>query len=146
MMNLQNCGARCMVFPLSKTAGATASGYIDCLGYDEAIIVALLDTQAATSSNPSVLKLSESDDLTTYADVTAFVGDGVGGFTVPAAGTSLGAGCTMPFYVDLRARKRYLKVTISPEGATQIVGAVAIMGRAENSTAARALSTGSVTG
>jgi len=135
-----------MVFPLSTTSGATATGVIDTLGFDEAMIVALLNTQAATSSNPSVLKLTESDDATTYVAIAGFTGDATDGFTVPAAGTALGAGCTMPFYVDLKKRKRYLKVTISPDGATQIVGAVAIMGRAEDSTVAKALSTGTVSG
>ena len=48
--------------------------------------------------------------------------------------------------VDCRARKRYLKVTITPAGTTQIVAATAVLGKAKDSTAAAAKAGVVVTG
>lgn len=137
MMPLQNTATFVAIKPQSVTSGATASGYVDCLGYMEAAVDVALDSQSSTTSNPSVLKLMESDDtvVSNFAAITSFTGDGVGGFTIPAAGA---AATIVRLNVDLRKRKRYLKVFVSPDGATQMVSAVVTLGRAANSTAARA--------
>lgn len=137
MMPLQNTATFVAIKPQSVTSGATASGYVDCLGYHEAAVDVALDSQSSTTSNPSVLKLMESDDtvVTNFAAIAAFTGDGVGGFTIPPAGA---AATVVRLNVDLRRRKRYLKVFVSPDGATQMVSAVVTLGKAANSTAARA--------
>lgn len=108
----------------STTNAATASGNIDTLGFEYVSIDVTTTTSNAATNNPSVLKISESDDtvVTNFADITAFVGDGVGGFTVPNSVTSGVWGVKLN--VDLRARKRYLKVTVSPL-TTQVISAVA---------------------
>lgn len=118
------------IAPVSITAGATSSGNIDTLGYDWATIDVIATTSNTPSNKPTVLKLSESDDTVSsnFADVTAFVGGGTGGFTIPSADSSVANG--HKFNVDLRARKRYLKVTLSPQ-TTQVVAAVANLGRGE---------------
>ena len=111
---------------------------MDCLGYHEAAVDVALDSQSSTTSNPSVLKLMESDDTvaSNFAAITAFTSDGVGGFTIPAASGTVPT--VVRLNVDLRKRKRYLKVFVSPDGATQLLGAVVTLGKAANSTAARA--------
>ena len=146
MFPLQNAGAVAVIAPASTATNATASGNVDTLGYDEVKVCALLDSAAATSSNPSVLKLSESDDtvVTNFSDITGFVGDATDGFTVPAADTDDPQ--VVELNVDCRARKRYLKVSITPAGAAQIVGAVAVLGKADDSTAAAAKAAVSVSG
>lgn len=108
----------------STTNAGTASGNIDTLGYDHAEIDIITTTSNDTTNNPSVLKLSESDDtvVTNFSDITKFVGDGAGGFTIPAAVTSGNWGVKMS--VDLRNRKRYLKVSVSPV-TTQVITAIA---------------------
>ena len=138
MMPLQNTATFVAIKPQSVTSGATASGYVDCLGYHEAAVDVALDSQSSTTSNPSVLKIMESDDTvaSNFAAITAFTGDGVGGFTIPAASGT--APTIVRLNVDLRKRKRYLKVFVSPDGATQLIGAVVTLGKAANSTAARA--------
>jgi hypothetical protein len=98
------------------TNAGTASANIDCIGYDTLDLDIASTTSNNTTNNPSVLKLSHSDttDATNFSDITEFVGDGTGGFTVPAWHTQTADEKTVKMVVDLRHRKRYLKLTISP--------------------------------
>jgi len=145
MMPLQNTATVVAIKPQSVTSGATASGIIDRLGFEEAAIDVILDSQASTTSNPSVLKLSQSDitDATGFADITGFVGDATNGFVIPPAGA---AATIVRMNVDCRSRKRYLKVAVSPDGATQLLSAVATLGKAKTSTVARSQMSGVVDG
>jgi len=112
----------------STTNGATASGNIDTLGFDYATIDVITSTSNAVSNNPSVLKLSESDDtvVTNFADVSGFVGDT--DFTIPASVTSGNWGVKLN--VDCRARKRYLKLSLTPL-TTQTITAIANLARGD---------------
>jgi hypothetical protein len=107
---------------LSTTNGATTAGIIDTLGYDFAEIDVVATSSNDTTNNPSVLKLSESDDLTAYSDVSGAVGDT--DFTIPAVYTNTASDFKVKFSVDCRPRKRYLKVSVSPV-TTQIFTAIA---------------------
>lgn len=117
----------------STTNGATASGNIDTLGYDYVNLDVIMTTSNDATNNPSVLKLSESDDtvVTNFADITEFVGDGTGGFTIPSAITAATSidGPYATFNVNCRGRKRYLKLSVSPV-TTQSITAIAQLGRA----------------
>lgn len=106
----------------STTNAGTASGNIDRLGYDWATIDIITTTSDDTTNNPSVLKLSESDDtvVTNFANISGAVGDT--DFTIANAVTSGDWG--MKFNVDLRGRKRYIKVSVSPL-TTQVITAIA---------------------
>ena len=107
---------------LSTTNGATTTGVIDTLGYDFAEIDVIATSSNNVTNNPSVLKLSESDDATTYTDVSGFVGDT--DFTIPAVYTNTASDWKVKFSVDCRPRKRYLKVSVTPI-TTQILTAIA---------------------
>jgi len=113
---------------LSTTNAETASGVIDTLGYDFAEIDVIATSSNDTTNNPSVLKLSESDDLTTYTDVSGAVGDS--DFDIPACYTNTASDYKVKFSVDCRPRKRYLKVSISPV-TTQIITAIANLHRGD---------------
>ena len=112
------------MFPQSKTDvflqttaltnGATGTAVLDTLGYDFAAIDLISTTSDNTTNNPSVLKLGEGDTTASFADITAFVGDGSGGFTIPAWHTNTTNAKALRFNVDLRHRKRYLQLTVSP--------------------------------
>lgn len=114
----------------STTNGATASGNIDTLGYDYCTIDVITTTSNATSNNPSVLKLSESDDtvVTNFANISGFVGDT--DFTIADAVTQGDWGVKMN--VDLRPRKRYIKVSVTPL-TTQTITAIANLSCADES-------------
>lgn len=105
----------------STTNAGTASGNIDTLGYDYVTIDVITTTSNDTTNNPSVLKLSESDDtvVTNFANISGAVGDT--DFTIPASVTSGDWG--VKFNVDCRARKRYIKVSVSPL-TTQTITAI----------------------
>jgi hypothetical protein len=104
----------------TTASSGTATLTIDRLDYDQASISVL----RASNSNTvfaSILKVQESDDNSTYTDVTALVGGGTGGFTipaVPASGTS--STSVLKIDVDCRARKRYLKVLVTPATACNV--------------------------
>ena len=117
--------------PQSLATSATATGNIDTKNCRQVTLDVMLDSAGAVSSNPPTLKISESADTVTtnFADITAFVGDGVGGFTIPDADTA--SPQIIRFNIDTKNRKRYLKLTLTPAGATQLVGAVARLGRKE---------------
>ena len=137
MFNSQNTATLVVIAPAVITAAATASGYIDTLGFDEASFDVVLDKQTLTTSKPSSLKLAESDTTSGWADITQFVGDGVGGFVIPAVSSSVAT--VVRLNVDLRGRKRYIQVTVVPTVQNEAISVTATLGKAEDTTIARAL-------
>jgi len=107
---------------------ATSTLTIDRLGYDHVSVSAIRASNAATTF-ASVLKVEESDNNSDYTDVTALVGGGTGGFTIPAVSDTNSA-AIVQMDIDCKAKKRYLKVSMTP-GATATLGIVAGMSRAE---------------
>jgi len=83
---------------------------IDSLGYDYASVTVLRASNASTVF-ASVLKIEESDDNSSYANVTGLVGGT--DFTIPAVSDTASA-AIVKLDVDTKARKRYLKVTATP--------------------------------
>ena len=109
---------------------ATATLTIDTIGYDHASVTVLRASNASTVFANAV-KVEESDDNSSYSNVTALVGGGTGGFSIPAVSNTSSA-AILKFDIDTRAKKRYLKVSYTP-GATATVAMVARLGRAEES-------------
>lgn len=109
---------------------ATSTITVDRLGYDHVSVSCIRASNAATTF-ASVLKVEESDNNSDYSDVTALVGGGVGGFTIPAVSDTASA-AVVKLDIDARARKRYLKVSMTP-GATATLAFVASLSRAEES-------------
>lgn len=107
---------------------ATSTLTIDRLGYDHVSVSAIRASNAATTF-ASVLKVEESDNNSDYTDVTALVGGGTGGFTIPAVSDTNSA-AIVQMDIDCKAKKRYLKVSMTP-GASATLGIVAGMSRAE---------------
>ena len=126
MITLQTYKHTVLIAPITKTSTSTATANLDCKGAKTALITVAIGALKNTSGiPPKTIKLAESDDtvVTNFADVS--------GATCNAA---LGAGQSVGFYVDLTKRKRYLKLTFTPETTTnddQIVYADAYLGRRE---------------
>jgi hypothetical protein len=122
-----------LISPVSATNGETASGSIDTKGFDFAVIDVVASASNNTTNNFSVLTLSEGDTTSAY---TAF-STGDTDFTIAAAETA--GHVVAQFRVDLRARKRYLKLAASPV-TTQVIAAVANLFRGDETptTAAQA--------
>jgi len=138
------------LFPIhvAKTTAAivtaqTATASIDTMGYDFMQLAVKLGTEAAVSSVPTTLKLSESDitDATGYSDIKAFVGGtATDGFSLTGSVfTATSTSANVVFNVDLRGRKRYIKIAMSPQVTDALFGVYAVLARGEASpsTAAR---------
>lgn len=90
------------------TNNATASATTDVTGYDYATVIVNLSSEANTNAVGPTISLLESDttDATNYATITADItGDMV-------------AAKPIVYGIDLRGRKRYLKLTVSSATAT----------------------------
>ena len=96
--------------PQSVATSATAGDNVDTLGYSYAQFLVHLNS---ATDNPSVFKLTEGDTTSSYADVTAFVGDTA--WTIPAHDTANAQ--LVQLNVDLKGRKRHLKLAITPAAA-----------------------------
>lgn len=114
--------------PLLVGSTAVTTLTIDRRNYDQVSVLVMKSGVAAATSFATVLKVSESDNNSSYDDVTALVKDGVGGFTVPAVSTAVGSVVKMD--VDCKARKRYLRVTMTPD-ASATISIVGLMSRGE---------------
>ena len=117
----------------STTNGATASGTADTLGYKTLHLAVIQATSNSTSNKLTVCRLSECDTSNgTFVTNAAWTGgtatSSTVGFVIPAAHAS--AEQKYMFHIDLRGRKRYLKLELSPV-TTQILGAVGVLERGE---------------
>lgn len=136
MMPMQNSATLVAIKPQSVATNATATGQVDCRGYQDAAVDFVLDSQASTTSKPAVMKLQDSDttDATNFADITDFVGGGAGGFTIPNAQA---AANVQRLNVDLRRRKRYLRALFTAGDAAQIAAVVMTLAKPDNSITAK---------
>jgi hypothetical protein len=119
---------------ISKTAAATATGMVDTLGYDFLCLALKQATSSTTADQPTVMKLTEGDTtvISNAAAIVEFTGGTATstsvGFVIPAGNTA--ATTIQQFNVDLKKRKRYIFLTVSP-GTTQVNGAWGMMARGE---------------
>ena len=148
MVHQQTTYRKLMVYTTSVTNGATAAGFVDTSGYDYAVISVYMTTADAVSNKPATLRILEMDNTlagnstqaTFYATISGFVSGT--DYTIPNAITAA-TSITQPFAtfaVDCKNRKRYIRVEVSPV-TTQIISAVADLGRAEQSPAFTSLAT-----
>jgi hypothetical protein len=114
--------------PATVGATATATLVIDRRGYDYASVLVSKAAVSAATAFASVLKVEESDTDGNYESVPALVLGGTGGFTVAAVSTT--AASVVKVDVNCLARKRYLRVSMTPD-ATAVVSMVAVLGRGE---------------
>jgi hypothetical protein len=106
--------------PVTATSNTTSTFVMDTAGFSRAVVD--FKTSAPETTNlPAVLKLSESDDATTYTDIDEFTAGT--GFTAVAQTTATTTTNAYRMDVDCRGRKRYLKLTHTPavgQGATAL--------------------------
>lgn len=110
--------------------GTITSQNLDTIGFDFVSIDVVQTTSNNVTNNPSTLKLQQSDttDASNYSDISGFVGDT--DFTIPNVGTNTATVSSYKFNVDLRHRKRYLRLLVTPI-TTQSFTAVANLFRGD---------------
>ena len=123
MLPFRNMKHQQLIVGRALTNNATATGSVDCNGADYATIVVNICSETNTNAVGPTISLLESDttDSTNYATITADItGDAV-------------AAKPIVYGVDLRGRKRYLKLSISAPTATndelKSVGADVLLSR-----------------
>jgi hypothetical protein len=103
--------------PETDATNASHTFSFDCKGFEAANILVGMNTHATNKAALTACKITEGDTTTAYAAIVAFTGGTATsssvGFVIPSA-VKMGGGGVMEFQVDLKARKRYLKVT--PQG------------------------------
>lgn len=130
MNHLESTKTVAKVGTADTTTAQTFTSSIDTLGYDYASIDVVFEQNAATTDAvATALKLGQGDTTASYSDITAYVGGGSGGFTIPTTSSS-SASNVVRFNVDMRGKKRYLQVSATPVAAS-VVCAVARLGKAE---------------
>lgn len=108
--------------PSAATTNTTTL-VIDTLSWDYASVTVARAANAATAF-ASTLKVEESDDNSSYSNVSGFVGGT--DFTIPTVSDTTSV-AIVKLDVDTKVRKRYLKVSACPSTSSAI--AVAIEGR-----------------
>lgn len=86
---------------------------IDTLGYDRLALGLAFGTVAQTTPEITI-KVGEGDTTSSFTDIDALVAGGASGFTKPTPPTNTSVANTMQFDIDLRHRKRYLLLTVTP--------------------------------
>lgn len=122
MNNLQTEKQVILLAPANVTNGATATANLDTKGHSAVDITVQIGAFAGGTNGapPATIKLGESDDTvaTNFADITG-----------ATANASLTASGNVRFNVNLKGRKRYLRLTFAPaaNGTNDavIVGAMA---------------------
>jgi hypothetical protein len=110
-----------VVATLPATGSSAVTLTVDTVGVDYASFTVLRGSNASTVF-ASVLKVEESDDNSTFSNVTGFVGGT--DFTIPTV-SDTSATVVVKLDIATPARKRYLKVTATPAVSVP----VAITGR-----------------
>lgn len=132
MNHLESTRTVASIGTADTATNATFSHVIDTLGYDYASVDVVLEANSATTDAfARALSLQQSDNNadTAYAGITEFVGGGSGGFTIPT--TSLSSASNIArFNLDLRGRRRYLRVRATPQ-ASSVVCSVVRLGKAD---------------
>lgn len=130
------------IVPISKTNGATATGEpIDTKGYDFCSISIVASTADVVSNTLSVLKIEEGDTTSSYATFSGAVSGTdytIATNAYTAFGATGGSQNVWAFHVDCRNRKRYLRVTASPQ-TTMVIGGSAHLHRGEIAPSSAAL-------
>jgi len=110
-----------VVATLPATGSSAVTLTVDTVGVDYASFTVLRGSNASTVF-ASVLKVEESDDNSTFSNVTGLVGGT--DFTIPTV-SDTSATVVVKLDIATPARKRYLKVTATPAVSVP----VAITGR-----------------
>lgn len=106
---------------IGATNGSQVTASIDTKGFSFARIICLANSNVGLSTTTANNKLEESDDNTNFTAIDAAA---AGTAYTPSSATVATSLAKLVYDVDLRGRKRYLKVTFSTGATTQPIVAV----------------------
>ena len=113
-MKVAQLGTDSVLFTPTAAATTARTASLDCAGATYATIRVQLGVEVNTNSTNVVLSLAEGDDTNTYTTFNANANRTVDNTSATIATT----------HIDLEGRKRYLKITATPDTTTN--GAVTV--------------------
>ena len=113
-MKVAQLGTDSVLFTPTAAATTARTASLDCAGANYATIRVMLGVEVNTNATNVILSLSEGDDTNTYTTFNAAANRTVDNTTATIATT----------HIDLEGRKRYLKMTATPDTTTN--GAVTV--------------------
>ena len=113
-MKVAQLGTDSLLFTPTAAATTARTASLDCAGATYATIRVMLGVEADTNSTNVAISLSEGDDTNTYTTFNASANRTVDNTAATIATT----------HIDLEGRKRYLKITVTPDTTTN--GAVTV--------------------
>ena len=137
MFSLQGVKHQSLVSPRTCATNATITSInIDTSGFSELQICVMRESNAATNAGFSALTIQQSDDTvaTNFATVSGLVAGT--DYTVTAAIGGANSSVTNVAFVanvDLRGKKRYFRVLLTPATASASVAAHVILARGAQS-------------
>jgi hypothetical protein len=129
VIHSQNTKIVSLITPQSVATNATATATVACVGFDYAEVTLHLATQTAANVD-TTMTVTEGDGTSyaTHADLS---------MTTVAPDTS--SAQVYKWYLDLRKRKKNLKITYTPVGAARVAAATVTLSRAEQAPTTAAL-------
>jgi len=129
MIHAQNTKVVSLITPASVATNATATATVSCVGFRYAEVTLHLATQTAANVD-TTMTITEGDGTTfaTHADLA---------MTTVAPDTS--SAQVYKWFLDLRKRKKNLKITYTPVGAARVAGATVNLSRPEQAPTTAAL-------
>lgn len=130
MIHAQDVKDVIMAVPVAVSTNAVTS-QVDTLGFDYLTVRTIFDTAASTSNLTVAYKLGDGDTSTAHTDIAVFTAGGASGPTIPTAANTSG-GEVYRFMVDLKGRKRYIKLTTQEGTAARLGTTLATLSRADD--------------
>lgn len=123
----------------TAATSATQSLVFDAKGYDQANVMVNVGTHSTSGTTLQMVKMSESDTATLISSQSSITALSAGtstsstaAFAIPVV-TILGRSSIIEFQIDLRKRKRYLALQVTPGTTTVNVGAIVRLTRSKKS-------------
>ena len=131
-VEIQDNKIELVIQPDDIASDATATGYLDTLGWDYLTMVVALTSCASTSEAWTTCTLREGTNSASTTPIVAFSGsdatNATYGYAFEAAANSV-EGNVIRMNVDLRKRERYLSLIVTPDQAAASVAALAMLSR-----------------
>lgn len=133
-VQLQDVKTEILIVPHTASAGGTAKGFLDTVGWDHARINVSMGTYASGTHVMAALSLSEATNSAAATGIPAFTGttntvtvSGTSSFIIPIGVTADFQG--FAFDVDLRKRERYLAINFEAAASALAIVATAQLSR-----------------
>jgi hypothetical protein len=120
MQHINDC-AVCVMPPHTVATNATHTMTVDCADFDQMNVYVGMNTHATNKAELSVFKFTEGTNTSCGTAIVALTGGTVTsssvGFHIDEA-TEMGPGAVVEFQIDLRKRKRYIDLRLTPGDTT----------------------------